>query len=167
MSRNYLYNTYATSPTDDPFVSKDASVVEQAFQKLPAESIKTLFNRTVASDEEKTSVDNFHATTLPLFMKMYPAYVDNDHNAKLMKHQWQTKFDVETPSLVQLEETFFDLRQAGVLTLNKAAVAKEDAARIAQHHDELIAARKEAEFDPAKAYTMPMEELEARARGWK
>jgi hypothetical protein len=67
---------------------------------------------------------------------------------------------------VQTEESWFDLRNAGVLNLNKTAVAKEDAAVIAQRHDELIAARKEGEFDEAAAYAMPLEELERRARGF-
>jgi hypothetical protein len=67
---------------------------------------------------------------------------------------------------IQAEESFLDLRQSGVLTLNAKAVAKEQADVIAQRHDELIAARKEGEFDEAAAYAMPFDQLEKKARGF-
>jgi hypothetical protein len=157
------------SKADEPYnwSSSDASEVEKAFDRLSPEAVKTLVTRAMSSEEEKQSADNFQSTTVPLFCKMYPAYIDNQHNSKLMQHHWRTKFNTEIPTLVQVEESYFDLRQAGVLNLNAAAVKKEDAARIAQHHDELIAARKEAEFDEAAAYTMPLDQLAAKARGWR
>jgi len=161
-----MYQQYLNETDESPFLSKNATPAEKAFEQLDANGVKWLFDRAMASEEEKQAADAFHTTTVPLFCKMYPAYVDSAHNMKLMKHHWETAFGTKVPSLVQLEESFFELRNAGVLTLNAKAVAKEDAARIAQHHDELIAARKESEFDEAAAYTMPMEELERRARGF-
>ena len=139
---------------------------EKAFEQLDASGVRWLFERALASEEEKRAGAKFQTETVPLFKKMYPAYIDNDHNMRLMQNHWRTKFGVEVPSLVQTEESWFDLRNAGVLNLNKPAVAKEDAAVIAQRHDELIAARKEGEFDEAAAYAMPLEELERRARGF-
>jgi hypothetical protein len=139
---------------------------EKAFEQLDAEGVKWLFNRAMASEEEKVVADSFQTTTVPLFCKMYPAYVDSAHNMKLMKHQWETAFGVRVPNLVQLEESFFELRNSGVLTLNAKAVAKEEAAVIAQRHDELIAARKESEFDEADAYNMSLEELRQKANGF-
>jgi hypothetical protein len=139
---------------------------EKAFEKLDAHGVKWLFERAMASEDEKQAADKFHSETVPLFCKMYPAYIDNAHNQKLMKHHWETQFGVRVPSLVQLEESFFALRNSGVVNLNAKAVAKEDASVIAQRHDEVIATRKESEFDEAAAYMMPMEELERRARGW-
>jgi hypothetical protein len=153
----YIENSNDFAPTTD---------VEKAFAKLDANGVRWLVERALKSEDEKHAGDKFQTETVPLFKKMYPAFIDNIHNTKLMQHQWKTQFGTEVPSLAQLEECFFELRNAGVLTLNKAAVAKEDAARIAQHHDEIIALRKESEFDEAAAYAMPLEELEKRARGF-
>jgi len=160
------YN-YHLAEADRGFGSRDATPEEKAFEKLDAAGVKWLFERAMASEEEKREGEKYHSETLPLFLKMYPAYVNNGHNAKLMQHHWKTKFDVETPSLEQVEESFFDLRQSGVIQLNAKAVAKEQADVIAQRHDELIAARKESEFDEDAAYALPMMELEKRGRGWK
>jgi hypothetical protein len=155
--RYYIEERNDFAPTTD---------IEKAFEKLDSNGVRWVVERAMKSEEEKQAGDRFQTTTVPLFKKMYPAFIDNDHNTKLMQHQWREKFNTEIPSLVQLEECFFDLRNAGVLTLNKTAVAKEDAAEIAKLHDELIAARKEAEFDEADAYTMSMDELKRKARGF-
>jgi hypothetical protein len=158
-----LYNL----PERDEWKTRSDNEADKFIDSLDATSARHLAERAIASEEEKQAADGFVSTTVPLFLKMYPAYKDTTHNMQLMKHHWETAFGVTTPSFVQLEESFFALRNSGVLTLNAKAVAAEDAAEIAKRHDELIAARKEAEFDPAAAYAMPMEELEARCRGWK
>jgi hypothetical protein len=155
--RYYIEDRNDFAPTTD---------VEKAFEKLDSNGVRWVVERALKSDEEKQAGERFQTETVPLFKKMYPAYIDNDHNMKLMQHHWKTKFGVEIPSLVQVEESFFDLRNAGVVNLNAKAVAKEQADVIAQRHDEIIALRKESEFDEAAAYTMPMEELERRGRGF-
>jgi hypothetical protein len=75
--------------------------VEKAFEKLDSNGVRWVVERALKSDEEKQAGDRFKSETVPLFKKMYPAYIDNEHNSKLMKHHWQTKFGVEIPSLVQ------------------------------------------------------------------
>jgi hypothetical protein len=158
---NYAYNI----PEQDEWKTRSDNEADKFIDSLDAASVRRLAERAIASDAEKEAADRFYNTTVPLFKKMYPAYIDSDHNAQLMKHHFETAFGVAYPSLVQVEESFFALRNSGVLNLNKAAIAKEDAAELAKRHDEVIAARKEAEFDPAVAYTMSMEELERRAGG--
>jgi hypothetical protein len=155
--RYYIEDRNDFAPTTD---------VEKAFEKLDSNGVRWVVERALKSEEDKQAGDKFQTETVPLFKKMYPAFIDNVHNTKLMQHQWKTKFGTEVPSLVQLEECFFDLRQAGVLTLNAKAVAKEQADVIAQRHDEIIALRKESEFDEAAAYAMPFDQLEKKARGW-
>src|SRR5258706_15238250 len=98
---------------------------------------------------------------------MYPAYLNNDRNMHVMRAHWKAAYGVNFPTIEQLEESFFALRASDALTLNKAAVAKEDAAAIAQRADQIITDRKASEFDEASAYTMSMSDLEAKARGWK
>lgn len=155
--RYYIEDRKDFAPTTD---------VEKAFAKLDGNGVRWVVERALKSEEEKQAGDRFQTETVPLFTKMYPAYIDSAHNMKLMQHHWRTKFNTEIPSLVQVEESFFDLRNAGVLTLNAKAVAKEQADVIAQRHDELIAARKESEFDEAAAYAMPFDQLEKKARGF-
>jgi hypothetical protein len=155
--RYYIEERSDFAPTTD---------VEKAFEKLDSNGVRWVVERALKSDEEKQAGDRFQSETVPLFKKMYPAYIDNEHNMKLMQNHWRTKFKTEIPSLVEVEETFLDLRNAGVVNLNAKAVAKEQADVIAQRHDELIAARKEAEFDETAAYTMPFDQLEKKARGF-
>jgi hypothetical protein len=155
--RYYIKERKDFAPTTD---------VEKAFEQLDSNGVRWVVERTLKSEEEKQAGERFQTETVPLFKKMYPAYIDNDHNMKLMQHHWKTKFGVEVPSLAQVEESFFDLRNAGVVNLNAKAVAKEQADVIAQRHDELIAARKEGEFDEAAAYAMPMERLRQRGMGF-
>lgn len=95
---------------------------------------------------------------------MYPAYKDSEHNAKLLKTYWEEVLGVTIPSLEQMEESFFALRDRGVLQLNAKAVAKENEEQILRRAAELREAREANEFNEADAYTMPMEELERRAR---
>jgi hypothetical protein len=81
---------------------------------------------------------------------------------KLLKNQWQTVYGVDVPTFEQLEECYFTLRTAGVLNLNRAAVARESAQDIAEKADRLIAQRKAGEFDEEAAYTMSLEDLRKR-----
>lgn len=139
---------------------------EIAFENLPAAAVRDLVQRATATDEENAAANVFHTETEPLFRKINPAYIDNQHNMKLLKNQWETTYGVVIPTYEQLEECYFTLRTAGVLNLNKAAVERESAQDIAVKADRLIAARKAATFDEADAYSMSMQDLEKRARGW-
>jgi hypothetical protein len=150
-----------------PYIKRDDApelTIEEQFEKLPAETIKQLFNRAIASEEEKQAYDQFQANQ-KTFRHMYPAYTDNDHNAKLMQHNWRLAFGVEYPTLEQMEESFFALRASGVLTINQKAAAKEDAAAQAVRADEIIATRKASEFNEEAAYEMDLDELRLRANG--
>jgi uncharacterized protein YaiI (UPF0178 family) len=159
-------HAYNLPDAADQWVSRNATPEEIALSKLDPTATLNVVKRAMATEEEKQAVEDYQ-TDYRVFLKMYPAYKDNAHNAQLMKHHWQTVFGVSVPSLPQIEETFFALRNSGVLHLNAAAVAKEDAAAIAQRADKIIADRKAAEFNEADAYAMPFEELEGRVRGWK
>jgi hypothetical protein len=147
------------------FKTKNAPPAVEAFEKLDAEGTRWVVERAMRSSVENAKRDEFHATTAPTFLKMYPAYINNDHNMKLMKHNWTQEFGVEIPTLEQLEHSFFVLRASDVLQLNKTAVAREDGARIAQHADEVINTRKARAYDEEKANTMSLEDLRRAANG--
>jgi hypothetical protein len=150
----------------DQFISRTATPEEIALGKLDATATLNLVKRAMATEEQKQAADDFQ-TDYRVFLKMYPAYRDDAHNAQLMKNHWESVLGVSVPSLPQMEESFFALRNSGVAHLNPKAVAKEDAAFIAQRADQIIAERKAGEFDEADAYTMPLQELEDRCRGVK
>lgn len=136
---------------------------EQEFEKLDAHGVRWVVERAMANEEEKNRADQFHKD-VETFRHMYPVYLDSEHNKRLMVHHWTEVLGTSIPTFAEIEETFFSLRGSGVLQLNAKAVAKEDAAAVAVRADEIIAARKAAEFNEADAYSMPLEELEKRAR---
>jgi hypothetical protein len=154
---NYCMDSRNSAPQVTP--------AEEAFEKLDAAGVRWVVERAMASEEEKNRADQFHKD-VATFRHMYPAYLDSEHNKRLMVHHWTEVLGTSIPTFAEIEETFFSLRGSGVLQLNAKAVAKEDAAAVAVRADEIIAARKAAEFNEADAYSMPLEELEKRARGF-
>jgi len=161
---NYAY--HVPDPADYFANRHPQNEEEAAFDKLPAAEVRRVVERAMTSVDELQRVDEYHEKTEKTFRQLYPSYLNNEHNAKAMKYHWQNVLGTEVPTLEQMEESFFALRDAGMLQLNQAAVAKEDAARIQQRAEEIKAARKDAEFDEAEAYSMPMAELERRIRGF-
>src|SRR5438132_7083753 len=129
---------------------KNATPDEKAVDKLPAHAVLDLVKRAAA--------DQFHQDE-KLFRTMYPAYKDTEHNVKLLKHHWETAFGVSIPTFEQIEESFFALRDSGVLHLNAAAVAKEDQEKIIRRAAELREQRAENEFSEEKANSLPLEEV--------
>lgn len=150
----------------DQWVDRTASKEDQYFDKLDATGVLRVVKRAMATDEELAAAEHFHNVTVKDFQKMYPVYVDSDKNAKALQMYWQDVLHVTIPTLEQLEQCFFALRERGLLQLNAKEVAKEDAAAVAVRTDELRNARKAAEFNEDDAYNMPMAELEKRARGF-
>lgn len=162
MSYNYQIPDFA-----DQWVSRTATKEEQYFDKLDATGVLRVVTRAMASDAEIAATNNFHQVTLKDFKKLNQSYIDNDHNAQAMQLYWQDVLHVTIPTLEQLEQCFYALRERGLLQLDAKAVAREDAAEVAQRTDELRNKRKAAEFNEDAAYGMSMADLEARCRGWK
>ena len=98
---------------------------------------------------------------------MNPAYLDSDFNNNAMVHHWTHVLGVSIPTLAEIEETYFALRESGVLQLNQKAVAKENQEEILRRADQYREQREAATFDEDAAYGMSMADLEARCRGWK
>jgi hypothetical protein len=146
-----------------PSDNRNLTPEEEAFEKLSPEAVKKLVKRAMASEEEKAKADQFVSETVPMFFKINPACIDNEHNVKLLKNQWETVYATDVPTYDQLEECYFTLRTAGVLNLNRAAVARESAQAIAEKADRLIAQRKAGEFNEEEANSISMEDLRRRA----
>lgn len=153
-------------PRQDQWANRNPkSEAEAMIDKLDAPAALRLAQVAIATEKQIADAHQFHED-VKVLCKMHPAYVDSAHNMKLMKHHWESAFATEIPSLDQIEATYFSLREAGVLTLNKAALAAEDKEFVEARVEQVKAQRKAAEFNEADAYTMPMEELKARAMGF-
>jgi hypothetical protein len=100
------------------------------------------------------------------FILGHPEFIDSGAfgttNAKLMTHELQVRGHWPNPTALDFEEAYVSLSEAGLLRLDEKKI---DAQR-AQELDQRAAEIKAAQFDEADAYTMSMEELERRGRGW-
>jgi hypothetical protein len=160
--------SYYTGSVKDQFENRHPlSKAEEDFNKLPPEAVRNAVELAMWTEEKRAAEIQFHNVTVPAFLKMYPAYINNDHNMHLMKMYWEEFFGVEIPSFVQLEDAYVVLRTRGALQLNKKVVDKEDAAQVAQDLDKRIAERKAEEISEEEMYAMPWDQFEKKARGWK
>lgn len=157
-------NYWIPRPSDEWASRLPATPEEEAFDKLNAAGVLRVVKRAMASDEEKQAADQFHKD-YKVFFEMYPTYVDNEHNKNAMVHHWREVLGVTIPTLEQLEECFFTLRESGLLQLDAKEVAKENKAAIAKSAETIRTERAAREFNEADAYSMSMEELKDRAMG--
>jgi hypothetical protein len=97
------------------------------------------------------------------FVRVYKeyGYIDNAANAALMKHELQQRGCWSNPTITDFETAFVALNESGLMKLDAKKLQAEQARLL----DERAAEIRAAEFDPAAAYTMRMEELERRAGG--
>jgi hypothetical protein len=154
-------------PYQEDFLDRNPRTKEDAaFDKLDAQGVLHVVQRAMASETEKASAEQFHKDE-QVFRKMYAAYRDTEHNARTLRNHWETVLGVTIPTFAQIEESFFATREAGLLQLDPKAVARENEEAILRRAAEIREQREAAEFNEADAYTMSLEELEARCRGWK
>lgn len=159
---NYTYNV----PERDQWADRNPTTkLDEAFDKLDAEGVRGLVIRAIASDEEKAAAAQFQKDE-QTFRVMYPAYRDTTPNMKAMKLHWEEVLGVTIPTLEQIEDSFFTLRNRGILQLDAKQVAKENEREILSRAAEIREAREANAFNEADAYALPMEELERRARGF-
>lgn len=101
------------------------------------------------------------------FVVLHPEFIDagaiGEANGRLMRHELEVKGRWPNPSLADMEEAYVSLSEAGLLRLDQ----KKINAQRAQELDKRAAEIKAGQFDEEAAYSMSMEELEARGRGWK
>ena len=96
------------------------------------------------------------------FVTLHPEFVDCEANGRLMRHEMEVRGHFSNPTLNDFEEAYVSLSGAGLLKLDQ----KKINAQRAQELDKRAGEIKASQFDEEAAYTMPLEELEARGRGW-
>lgn len=153
-------------PEANSWESRSNNKADRIIDSLDATAALHLAQRAAASEAQIAAAEQFQLDQ-KTFLKMYPSYVDSDRNAHLMKHHWENALGVVYSTLEQLEESFFALRDSGVIQLNAKQVAKEDEEAILRRAAQLREQREARAFNESEAYELPFEELERRARsGW-
>lgn len=163
MPSNYAYNLPDAA---DQWVSRTATPEEVAFEKLPLTGQLNAVKLAMESDEVKAATVQF-LKDVETFKAMYPSYSDTPANMRVMKQFWNEVLRVEIPSLEQIEQSYFACREHNTIALNQAAVAREKKAEIEERAAKIKATREAKAFDEDSAYSLSMEDLEARCRGWK
>lgn len=105
---------------------------ETAFDELPAAQALALLREAEKLQQRKAQAADVQ-TNGDAWITISPWYADNQRNAHLMKMQLAANgFSEDTATIEQFEICGRQLRESGLLTLNKAAVAKEHVAEVAQ-----------------------------------
>jgi len=121
--------------------------------------------RKFISTELQNSDENIRRTkAADTFVALYRprGFKDTQANAKQLKNALDL-LGKSNPTVADFEDVYARLVANGMLDLDQSKLTalqkQEEEARVADYLAN--------QFDPEKAYEMPMEELEARARGWK
>ena len=142
---------------------------ELALEQLPIEQVKVLLREGERHIQRQPKLVETRLNGDAWFSLPSSAwYVDNQHNGNLMKMQLAANgFSEDTATIEQFEICARQLRESGLLTLNKTQVAKERVAEVAQRASEAVKQHGTV-FDTTSEedmYNLPLEELRRRANG--
>lgn len=145
----------------------EVTAAETALANLPIEQVQTLLRDGERQEHRKTQLVETQKNG-DAWLMLNPWFVDNQHNAHLMAMQFEANgFSADTATIEQYEICGRQLRESGLLTLNKTAVAKEQAAEVAKRA--AVAVKQPGTvFDTTtedEMYNLPLEELKRRANG--
>lgn len=137
---------------------------EAAFEALPAEKVREHIERAMQSEKEKTELF-MSSIDLQTFFELHPEYKDCQENSSPMVSFLRAK-GIPRPTLSDLEDAYNNLRAAGLLQLNRAAIQKQQKAEIQQRARGIEDQRTLPDED--ELYSMPLEEIRRRATpgGW-
>jgi len=103
-------------PYSDDFADRNPRTKEDvAFDKLDAQGVLHVVQRAMAAENEKVATEQFYKD-VETFRHMNPAYLDSDFNKNAMVHHWTHVLGVTVPTLAEIEETYFALRESGSAT---------------------------------------------------
>ena len=130
--------------------------------KLKPEVIRALYNNEVISEARKEASIACQQDVFA-FHEMHPEYIDSEANAAQMRHYFTSR-GIESPNLEQMEAAYLSLRDAGLLGLNRAEVAKQQKQQVRERVEKIVKKRA-SEPSEEELYAMPLNELAQRARG--
>jgi hypothetical protein len=160
------YGNYRILPQRDEWKSRSDNPADKFIDSLDSTAARHLAERAIASVDEIAAAEQA-VKDQKTFCVMYPSYVDNDYNVRLMQYHWENVLGVKQyPTLEQLEDCFFTLRDKGVLQLNEKQLAKEDQEATLRRAAEIREKREADAFNEDAAELLSKEELKRRAMGW-
>jgi hypothetical protein len=140
---------------------------EIAFNRLPIEQQKAFLREGERGERVEANAPQTRINA-DAFLTLHPEIVDSERNAHLIKMQLVANGITDNNvSIPDYEKATNQLRESGLLTLNKAALNKQHAAEVARLASE-AAQTPGSVFDTTseeEMYALPMEELRKRARG--
>jgi hypothetical protein len=132
---------------------------EIAFENMPVEEMQARIKGAMHQEQLKANGLQTQKQA-DAWVTLNPWFVDSQHNARLIKMQLAANGASDNnASIADFDTAAAQLRDSGLLTVNKTAVAKQHATEVAQIAD----AHKEIAFDEAEAYDLPLEEVRRRA----
>jgi hypothetical protein len=116
-------------PEVNSWESRSDNKADKIIDSLDTTAALHLAQRAAASEAQIAAAEQSQLDQ-KTFLKMYPVYKDTDRNALLMKHHWENSLVVVIPTLEEIEESFFALRDSGVLQLDAKQFAREDEEKV-------------------------------------
>jgi len=134
---------------------------QEEAENLKPEVIRALYDNEMVSHARKEAFISCEQDVFA-FHEMHPEYIDSDANSAQMCHYFTSR-GIESPSLEQLESAYESLRDAGLIGLNRAEVAKQQKQKVRQRVEKIVK-RRASEPTLEEMEAMPLNELAARAR---
>lgn len=134
---------------------------QEAFDNLPAEKIRELFNQAATSEQEKID-QQVASQDIGTFLELHPEYDDSNKspNGPAMKI-FLTARGIKYPTLAQLEEAFETLSAQGMVQLKPEVVVKQQQEIYKQRAEDFRASRIMPSDDELSG--MSLEEIRRRA----
>lgn len=135
---------------------------ETLIEKLPIEEAQALLRAGERAGQQRANIlktkENADAWLLA-----NPWWVDNDKNAHLMVVQLRANGVAEgAASIADYQKAAQQLRDSGLLTLNRKVVEKQHAKELQARATEVV---NNLSFDETEAYRLPLDEVRRRASG--
>lgn len=134
---------------------------EISLDDIPTEKLRALADRdmqTAAEQKHKDSVTD----AIGIWHTMHPECLDTPYNGAQMR-EYLDAHDIKYPTIEDLDAAFLWKAKYGLMQLDEKALSDKKRQQWEQRAKEITA----DQFSEEKAQAMPMNELEARARGWK
>lgn len=135
---------------------------QAAFDNLPAEKIRELFNQASLSEQQKAAIAE-RDVDISVFLELHPEYADCPENGAAMNAVLLGILKARNGHTVRLEdlESAFDvLKDRGALKLDEKVVRKQQQQGIQQRAEAL---RQQRHFDESEAEGLSLDELRQRA----
>lgn len=145
------------------------------YEKDSPEYVRAIIEEEALTNVQRADLDEMTSRFLE-FKSLHPEYLDSDFNLNMMTEYWTLKgipAVVWDGKLMPLVTRYEDWEEAynwklahGQLQINPSVMGAKESLEASQRAAQEVITRREGD-DEAASYAMPLNELAARARGWK